>query len=103
MNPDIIFMDEPFSSLDYQSRRMLSDDVYHIIKSEKKSAVMVTHSIEEAITMSDKVFVLSKRPCKVKKVVDIKRKENKKPTENRKDVHYDEYYDLIWKELDLHV
>lgn len=96
-------MDEPFSSLDYQSRRMLSDDVYHIIKSEKKSAVMVTHSIEEAITMSDKVFVLSKRPCKVKKVVDIKREKNQKPTENRKDKNYDDYYDLIWKELDLHV
>lgn len=101
-SPDIIFVDEPFSSLDYQSRLVLSDDVYKIIKNEGKSAVMVTHSIEEAVTMSDTVIVLSKRPCKVKKIIKINRKENKIPTENRKDENYDYYYDMIWKELDLH-
>lgn len=102
-NPDIIFVDEPFSALDYQSRLILSDDVYQIIKNEGKSAVMVTHSIEEAVTMSDTVIVLSKRPCTVKKIIKIERKENKLPTENRKDEKYEYYHDMIWKELDLHV
>lgn len=101
-NPDVIFVDEPFSALDYQSRLILSDDVYRIIKNEGKSAVMVTHSIEEAVTMSDTVIVLSKRPCTIKKIIQIKRKENKLPTENRKDENYGYYYDMIWKELDLH-
>ena len=67
-NPDIIFVDEPFSALDYQSRLILSDDVYQIIKNEGKSAVMVTHSIEEAVTMSVTFIVLSKRPCTIKKI-----------------------------------
>ncbi len=101
-NPDVIFVDEPFSALDYQSRLILSDDVYRIIKNEGKSAVMVTHSIEEAVTMSDTVIVLSKRPCTIKKIIQIKRKDNKLPTENRKDENYEYYYDMIWKELDLH-
>lgn len=101
-NPDILLMDEPFSSLDYQSRLLLSDDIHRIIKGEKKSAIMVTHSIEEAITMSDVVVVLSGRPSKIKKIIKIERKENLKPTENKKDPNYNQYYDMIWKELELH-
>ena len=66
--PDILFLDEPFSALDYQSRLAVSDDVYKIIKKEKKSAIMVTHDLAEAISLSDKVIVLSNRPSKIKKI-----------------------------------
>ena len=58
MNPDILLLDEPFSALDYQSRLAVSDDVYKIIKQEKKSAIIVTHDLSEAISMADKVIVL---------------------------------------------
>jgi NitT/TauT family transport system ATP-binding protein len=101
-SPDIILLDEPFSALDYQARLAVSDDVYKIIKSEKKSAIMVTHDIAEAISMADKVIVLSSRPAKIKKIFDIKLENKSNPIENRKDKNFAYYYDLIWKEIDYH-
>ncbi|MGL5329988.1 MAG: ABC transporter ATP-binding protein, partial [Peptostreptococcaceae bacterium] len=62
VDPDVLLLDEPFSALDYQTRLIVSDDVYKIIKNENKSAILVTHDISEAISMSDTVVVLSKRP-----------------------------------------
>ncbi|MDE7306247.1 MAG: ABC transporter ATP-binding protein, partial [Clostridia bacterium] len=63
--PNILLLDEPFSALDYQTRLEVCDDVQGIIKSEKKSALLVTHDISEAIALSDKVVVLSARPARV--------------------------------------
>ena len=102
-DPDLLIMDEPFSALDYQTRLAVSDDVYNIIKKEGKSAIMVTHDIAEAISMADKIIVLSKRPCIVKKVYDINLTDKKNPIENRKAKEFAYYYDLIWKEIDYHV
>ncbi len=59
-------LDEPFSALDYQTRLMVNDDVYKIIKNENKTAILVTHDISEAIAMSDRIAVLSKRPATIK-------------------------------------
>ncbi len=92
-------MDEPFSKLDYQSRLKVSDDVYKIIKNEHKTALMVTHDLAEAISLSDRVIVLSKRPCYIKNIYEIKREKNLNPIENRKDKNFAKYYDLIWKDL----
>lgn len=102
-NPDILLLDEPFSALDYQSRLAVSDDVYNIIKKEKKSAIMVTHDIAEAISMADRVIVLSERPCHIKKIYNINLSNRSTPIENRKAKEFSEYYDLIWKDLDFHV
>ncbi len=98
-----MFLDEPFSALDYQSRLAVSDDVYNIIKKEKKSAIMVTHDLAEAISMSDKVIVLSERPSKIKNIYDIKLSNKSTPIENRKCKEFSEYYDMIWKDIDFHV
>lgn len=102
-DPDILLLDEPFSALDYQSRLAVSDDVYRIIKQEKKSAIMVTHDLAEAISMADKVIVLSERPSKIKKIYDIKLSNKSTPIENRKAKEFSKYYDEIWKEIDFHV
>lgn len=102
-NPDILLLDEPFSALDYQSRLAVSDDVYKIIKREKKSAIMVTHDLAEAISMADKVIVLSERPSKIKKIFDIQLSNKSTPIENRKAKEFSKYYDDIWKEIDFHV
>ena len=67
-NPDLLLMDEPFSALDYQSRLIISDDIYNILKKEKKTMIMVTHDIAEAISMCDKVIVLSNRPATIKNI-----------------------------------
>ncbi|PBG11393.1 taurine ABC transporter ATP-binding protein, partial [Clostridioides difficile] len=65
------FLDEPFSALDYQTRLLVCDDVYSIIKNENKSTILVTHDIGEAISISDKVAILSKRPATIKNIYDI--------------------------------
>ena len=96
-------LDEPFSALDYQTRLAVSDDVFNIIKKEKKSVIMVTHDIAEAISMADKVIVLSKRPTKIKKIFDINLSNKSNPINNRKSKEFSYYYDLIWKEIDFHV
>lgn len=101
LNPDILFLDEPFSALDYQSRLLVCDDVYQIIKNEKKTALMVTHDISEAISISDKVVVLTKRPSRVKIEEQIKFPNgNKTPFERRKEPEFREYFNKLWKELD---
>lgn len=101
--PDLLLMDEPFSALDYQTRLTVSDDVYSIIKNEKKSAIMVTHDIAEAISMADKVIVLSKRPCHIKDIVDIKLTDKSNPINNRKAKEFSSYYEKIWKAIDHYV
>lgn len=101
--PDLLILDEPFSALDYQSRLAVSDDVYKIIKREKKSAIMVTHDISEAISMADKVIVLSKRPSIIKSIYEINLTNRSNPISNRKTKEFSYYYDLIWKDIDYHV
>ena len=103
LNPDILLLDEPFSALDYQTRLSLSDDLKKIINDEGKTAIMVTHDIAEAISMSDKVIVITNRPGKIKEIIDINLESVKTPTENRKDKYFTKYYEKIWKELDNHV
>lgn len=103
IEPDILLLDEPFSALDYQTRLAVSDDVYKIIKKEKKTAIIVTHDIEEAISMADRVIVLSERPAVVKNIYDIKLPNKSTPINNRKIKEFDDYYNLIWKDLNIHV
>lgn len=101
--PDILLMDEPFSALDYQSRLKISDDIYQILKKEKKSMIMVTHDIAEAISMCDKVIVLSDRPAKIKKIYNINLENKSTPINNRSDKNFSKYYELIWKDIDCYV
>lgn len=102
VDPEILLLDEPFSSLDYQTRLILSNEIADIIKKENKTAVLVTHDISEAISMSDRVLVLSQRPATVKAAFDIAF-ENKglTPIKKRNDPQFQRYFDVIWKELAL--
>lgn len=102
-NPDILLLDEPFSALDYQTRLALSDDVYKIIKEEGKTAIMVTHDLAEAISMSNRIVVLTKRPSKVKCIYTIDLTDKTTPMNNRKCKEFNYYYDKIWRDLDVHI
>jgi NitT/TauT family transport system ATP-binding protein len=104
VNPDVLLLDEPFSALDYQTRILVSDDVYKIIKNENKSAILVTHDISEAISMSDKVIVLSKIPATVKSIhgIELRKNEDLTPLQTRKVLDFQKYFDILWKELDSH-
>lgn len=103
LKPDILLLDEPFSALDYTSRLAISDDIYNILKKEKKSIIMVTHDIAEAISMCDRIVVLSKRPSIIKNIYDIKLSDKKGPIHNRNTKEFPIYYDKIWKDIDFHV
>ena len=98
--PEILLLDEPFSALDYQTRLNVSDDIGKILKSSGKPAILVTHDISEAISMADRVLVLSARPATVQKVVDIHLTlENRTPLSSRNAPDFKKYFNLIWKEL----
>ena len=103
INPDILLLDEPFSALDYQTRLAVSDDVWKIIKKEGKTTIMITHDVAEAISMADRVVVLSNRPSRVKKIYNIEMKNKSTPIKNRNSEEFKDYYDKIWKEIDFHV
>jgi NitT/TauT family transport system ATP-binding protein len=102
-NPDILLLDEPFSALDYQTRLAVSDDVWKIIKKEKKTTIMITHDIAEAISMADRIIVLTNRPAKVKSIYTIEMKNKQNPINNRKQKEFQYYYDKIWKDIDINV
>ena len=98
--PEILLLDEAFSALDYQTRLDVSSDVYRIIKNEKKSTIMVTHDIPEAISMSDKIIVLSNRPAKIKNIHEIKFDiKHRNPLNCREHPEFRKYFDTIWREL----
>ena len=103
IDPDIILLDEPFSALDYQTRLAVSDDVWKIIKKEKKTTIMITHDVAEAISMADRVIVLTDRPSKVKSEYKIVMKSKSNPINNRNLKEFKYYYDKIWKDIDIHV
>lgn len=103
IKPDILFLDEPFSALDFNTRLSVSDDVYKIIKDTGKTTIMVTHDIGEAISMADKVIVLSKGPSIIKNIYNIELDKKDIPTKNRKDNKFNYYYDMIWKDMDTNV
>jgi len=97
-NPELLLLDEPFSALDFQTRLSVCDDVYKIIKAEKKTAVLVTHDISEAISMSDIIIVLSGRPAKVKSIY----KPNliaDTPLQRRECKDFSSWFEKLWKEL----
>lgn len=103
VRPKILLLDEAFSALDYQTRLMVTKDVYKILKNEKMTMIMVTHDISEAISMSDRVIVLSKRPTETKNIYDINfEMEDRDPLNCRKSLKFSEYFDCLWKELDVH-
>lgn len=100
LKPDLLLLDEPFSALDYQTRISVSSDVFNIIKNEKKSLIIVTHDISEAISMCSKVIVMSKRPSTIKKVYDINFDfDRTDPIKSRSSKEFMEYYESIWEDL----
>ena len=98
LKPSILLLDEAFSALDYQTRLNVCDDVHRIIKSEGLTAILVTHDISEAISLSDKIIILSNRPAIVKKIMDINITGDT-PFAKRESPQAKEYFDAIWSDL----
>ena len=103
LDPDLLLLDEPFSALDYQTRLAVSADIYSIIRSEHKTALLVTHDISEAISLSDRIIVLSRRPGRIKAVHTLDSLRGLPPMERRDHDDFRQYFNDLWKELDLNV
>ena len=98
LNPDTLLLDEPFSALDYQTRLSVCDDVYKIIRNEKKTALLITHDISEAISVADKIFVLSHRPASVIGEHQLRFTEAE-PLKRRENKDFSHWFEILWKEL----
>ena len=98
LEPALLLLDEPFSALDFQTRLKVCDDVYDIIKSEEKTALLVTHDISEALSMSDKLIILTKRPARVKEELDLDFT-GETPLTKREDETFGKNFELVWRNL----
>ena len=100
LDPDILLLDEPFSALDYQTRLSVSSDICNIIRSTKKTAVLVTHDLSEAISLADRILVLSKRPACIKCDIPIHLTiSGNSPLASRNAPEYQGYFNQLWKEI----
>ncbi|MCH5249591.1 MAG: ABC transporter ATP-binding protein [Lachnospiraceae bacterium] len=100
VKPDLLLLDEPFSALDFQTRMTVSADIGNIIRKTGKTAILITHDLSEAITLADRVLVLSKRPSCVKYELDVSYDiDRSSPLSIRNTAQYQMYFNLLWKEL----
>jgi NitT/TauT family transport system ATP-binding protein len=104
--PDILLLDEPFSALDFQTRLAIADEIAGIIRTEGKTAILVTHDIAEAISMADRVIVLSRRPGRIKAQHTIsfpsQDKARPSPFKAREAKEFTGYFNTVWEELEVH-
>ncbi|MBE5738616.1 MAG: ABC transporter ATP-binding protein [Clostridiales bacterium] len=99
LKPSILLLDEAFSALDYQTRLSVCDDVYDIIKKEKLTTILVTHDLSEAISLSDRIIILSHRPAEVKHVITLSFDKENTPLQKRQSPLAKKYFDIIWEDL----
>ena len=103
VQPEILLLDEAFSALDYQTRIMVTKDIYEILKNENITTLIVTHDISESISMSDRIVILSARPAIVKTIRNIDfEMPNRNPLNCRESPKFSQYFDGIWKELQVY-
>ena len=100
LEPELLLLDEPFSALDFQTRLNVCDDVASILRREKKTAILVTHDLSEAVSMADRIIVLTKRPAHIKSILDLQFSQNGlSPFLRRNAPEFKEYFNQLWKEV----
>jgi NitT/TauT family transport system ATP-binding protein len=99
VNADIIMMDEPFSAVDEQTRRQFQEDLLRLVANERKTFLFVTHSIEEAVYVSNRIVLLSKRPSRVSEIIDVDLPRDTEPEQIRRHPAYLDTVEGIWQTL----
>lgn len=100
LDPNLLLLDEPFSALDYQTRLKVGDDISQILRNEKKTAILVTHDLSEAVSLADRIIILTKRPAQINTIVPVTFSSDiTTPMQRRNAPEFKIYFNLIWKEL----
>ncbi len=100
VHPDLLLLDEPFSALDFQTRLSVSADIANIIRETGKTALLITHDLSEAITLADRVIVLSRRPARVRREMEIHYEISREdPLAVRGTAAYQTYFNQLWEVL----
>lgn len=100
LGPELLLLDEPFSALDFQTRLAVCDDVSEILHREKKTALLVTHDLSEAVSMADRIIILTKRPARIRNILELKfEQEELTPLARRSTREFQEYFNLLWEEM----
>ena len=99
VNAKVLLMDEPFSAVDEQTRRKFQEDLLNLVGQERKTFIFVTHSIEEAVYVSDRIVLLSRRPSRVSKVVEPDIPRDGDPEKIRRNAVYIDTVESIWQGL----
>lgn len=103
LDPKVLLLDEPFSALDYQTRLQLQQEMSQIFQAQRRTVVMVTHDIAEAVSMADRVIVLTRRPARLKREYAIDLKLRRSPLQVRESPDFSRYFRDIWRDLDVHL
>ena len=98
MEPDLLLLDEPFSALDYQTRLLVAADVARIIRGEKKTALLITHDISEAVSLADRIFVLTARPARLLSAHETDLCSSD-PLKRREEPRFSGWFEKLWREL----
>ncbi|MBE5971627.1 MAG: ABC transporter ATP-binding protein [Lachnoclostridium sp.] len=100
LEPDLLLLDEPFSALDYQTRLAVCDDISTIIREQKRTAILITHDLAEAVSVADRILILTKRPGRIKNTLSIKFPDNAmSPLMRRNCPEFSSYFNEVWKRL----
>lgn len=97
--PELLLLDEPFSALDYQTRLTVCEDVFKIIRREKKTTVLVTHDISEAVSVADRIILLSPRPASVKEIYELGYDKELTPLKRREQRNFRDWFEILWRDL----
>ena len=100
LEPDLLLLDEPFSALDYQTRLTVCDDISTIIRGQKKTAVLITHDLSEAVSVADRIIILTRRPGRIKNTLSIRfPKDADSPLKRRNCPEFSGYFNEVWRIL----
>lgn len=100
LEPQLLLLDEPFSALDYQTRLMVSADICHLIREAGKTMIIITHDLSEAISLADRIIVLSGRPARLKRQMHVKLTlGDDSPLAARNAPEFQDYFNQLWEDL----
>ena len=101
-DPEVLLLDEPFAALDFQTKLVIEGDTARLVRDQHRAALLITHDVEEAVSLSDRVIVLTRRPCRIRSVYDIELEGDRADMMAARDSRrFTDYVRAIWRDLEI--